>query len=324
VREGHATERPARAVGEAAGPRGDDALAGLASEAAGDVLLGAARMLEEVPTAFFALSRDWRFTYVNAHAERVLHTRREELLGGNVWALFPAAVGTDFEASYRHAMTTGEPVRFDARYPDPLNAWYEVRAWPTPGGLSVYFFDITERVEQQQRTERSARRAALTAAVTAELTRSLDPEETAGAVARALVPELADWCIVTLADVDESSVARGLRDIGWWHADPQARPVVERYVRHRLPALMDQSFLYRALRAGPVTVPSDATAAVQAVLTPGQARDDLGRLAPASAAVLPLRARGRTLGVISLFNGSGRPALGPEELALARDVSDRA
>ncbi|KAE8764837.1 SpoIIE family protein phosphatase [Georgenia thermotolerans] len=324
MKHGHASEPfPADEGGEAR-PRRDAALAGLVAESPGEVLLAAARMLEEVPTAFFALSTDWRFTYVNAHAERVLHASREELLGGNVWALFPAAVGTDFETSYRHAMTTGEPVRFDAHYPDPLNAWYEVRAWPTPVGLAVYFFDITERVELQQRTERSARHAALTAAVTAELTRSLDPEETAGAVARALVPELADWCIVSLAHVDESGAARGLRDIGWWHADPEARPVVERYVRYRMPALLDQSFLYRALRAGPVTVPSDATEAVQAVLAPGQAREDLGRLAPASAAALPLRARGRTLGAISLFNGSGRPSLGPEELALACEVSDRA
>ena len=305
-------------------PDGRVALVGLVIQTESDVLHSAARMLEEVPMAFFALSRDWRFTYVNAHAERVLHTSREELLGGDVWELFPAAARTDVETSCRHAMTTGEPVRFDAHYPEPLNAWYEVRAWPTPEGLSVYFLDITERVEQQQRTERSARHAALTAAVTAELTGSLDPEETAGAIARALVPALADWCIVTLVDVDESGFARGLRDIGWWHTDPAARPVVERYARHRMPALLDQSFLYRALRAGPLTVPSDATRAVQAVLAPGQARDDLGRLAPASAAVLPLRARGRTLGAISLFNGPGRPPLGPEELPLALEVSDRA
>ena len=113
-------------------------------------------VLESMPTAFFSLGTDWRFTYVNAEAERILGRPRGDLLGGDVWELFPASVGSDFETHYRQAMTSGEPAAFDAWYPPPLDAWYEVRAWPTPEGLSVYFSEVTERY----RTEQAARRRA--------------------------------------------------------------------------------------------------------------------------------------------------------------------
>ena len=54
-------------------------------------------------------------------------------------------MGSDFEAHYRGAAETGEERVFEAYYPAPLDAWYEVRAWPSPDGLSVYFLDVTER-----------------------------------------------------------------------------------------------------------------------------------------------------------------------------------
>ncbi len=45
----------------------------------------AARILESITDAFFALDREWRFTYVNAQAERLLFRARAALLGRNVW-----------------------------------------------------------------------------------------------------------------------------------------------------------------------------------------------------------------------------------------------
>jgi PAS domain-containing protein len=38
-------------------------------------------LLERVPDALFSLDRDWRFSYLNAAAERLLGSPREELLG---------------------------------------------------------------------------------------------------------------------------------------------------------------------------------------------------------------------------------------------------
>ena len=81
-----------------------------------------------------------------------------------IWELFPAAVGSDFEEHYRAAVGRARNV-FEACYPAPLDSWYEVRAWPSPDGLSVYFLDVTERRVAEESARRAARRLALIAEV---------------------------------------------------------------------------------------------------------------------------------------------------------------
>ena len=99
------------------------------------------RVLESMSSAFYQLDSEWRFTYVNSEAERLLGAGRTHLVGRSVWEEFPAAVGSEFEVNYRAAVATGRPVSFEAYYPPPLDGWYEVRAWPSPEGLAVYFVD---------------------------------------------------------------------------------------------------------------------------------------------------------------------------------------
>jgi PAS domain S-box-containing protein len=284
-----------------------------------------ARVLESIPTAFFSLDRQWRFGYVNAEAERVLERTREELLGGDLWELFPGALGSDFEAHYRRAMESGQPVAFEAYYPLPLDRWYEVRVWPGPDGLSVYFLDITARRNAQQEAESAAERASLTARITSELAESLEAEDAVARLAQLVVPALADWCVVTLVDdMDHGTDRRRLRDVGSWHGDPALRELVARYAAARLGSLTDEAYLTRALETSQVVTIEDAAPAIARVLRPGEARDILDVLAPGSAAVLPMRARGRTVGALSLFNDPGRGPISPEELVNAEEVAGRA
>ncbi len=284
------------------------------------------RVLEAMPAAFFSLDDAWRFSYVNAEAERLLGRPREELVGGVLWELFPAAASSDFEHFYRQAVASQEPVTFDAFYPEPLDAWYEVRAWPSPEGLSVYFNDVTSRRAAQQMMEEGARRSAMLARVTAELTRTLDGEQAVGRLATLVVPELADWSVVTLVD-DEvgGDWRRGLRDVGWWHADPRMRCVVDRYAARRIQALTDVSFVARALSSGePVLAPDHAYRTVAAVLAPGEAQDTFRELAPWSGVVVPLTGRGRTVGLLTLFRGPERPGFSSDDLVTLQDVAARA
>jgi diguanylate cyclase (GGDEF)-like protein/PAS domain S-box-containing protein len=103
-------------------------------------------ILESITDAFFALDGQWRFTYVNQRAEIVLEASREELLGNNVWQLFPGAVGTPIEREYRRAMAEGVSVALEEYY-EPLGRWFDISAYPSSEGLAVYFRDVTERHE---------------------------------------------------------------------------------------------------------------------------------------------------------------------------------
>ncbi|HEX5751386.1 MAG TPA: PAS domain S-box protein [Archangium sp.] len=99
--------------------------------------------LERITDAFIAFDRQWRFTYLNAEAERLLQRSRQELLGRDVWEEFPEAVHSAFHRQYHRAMAEQVPVCFEEYYP-PLSVWFEVRAYPSEDGLSIFFRDIQE------------------------------------------------------------------------------------------------------------------------------------------------------------------------------------
>lgn len=112
-------------------------------------------ILESITDGFFALDRDWRFTYVNSEGEQLIGFRRDEMMGRSIWEAYPQAVGTAFHREYTRAMQDRVPVEFESFYP-PLNAWFRVKAYPAEsGGLSVFYEDITER----KRAEEQLRRA---------------------------------------------------------------------------------------------------------------------------------------------------------------------
>lgn len=129
------------------------------------------RILESITDAFFAVDEDWTFTYVNAQAETLLERNRETLLGESLWDAFPEAVGTPFQDKYETAIEERTTVEFVEYYP-PLNRWFEVKAFPFEGGLSVYFDDVTERMQAREslRRERDLTEAIMNTSVAALVT----------------------------------------------------------------------------------------------------------------------------------------------------------
>ena len=101
-------------------------------------------VLDRVSDGFFAVDGDWRVTYINRAGEEFLDASAEELVGEVLWDSFPEAVGTAFHDAYHRAAETGEPTTFESYY-EPLESWFEVRAFPSESGLSVYFRDVTDR-----------------------------------------------------------------------------------------------------------------------------------------------------------------------------------
>lgn len=284
------------------------------------------RVLEAMPAAFVSLDRGWRYTYVNAEAEHMLGMRRDQLLGECVWELFPAAVGSSFERYYRQAVESGEPVMFQEYYPAPLDIWFEIRAWPTEDGLSVYFLNITDRCRAQALAEQVTKRWVLLAEVTAELAETLDGEQAVGRLAERLVPALADWCIVTVVDLDAAPGSlKQFRDVGWWHDEPAGRARLDLYARLRRSALIQESLVEEVLRTGRTRlVEHQASEVLAARLAPGQARSALLELAPGSFAAFPLRGRGNLVGVLTLCNAAARGPFSADDLATAAEIAERA
>ncbi len=106
-------------------------------------------ILESITDAFMALDENWRFTYANAEAGRLLEKDRDKLLGKYIWDEFPDAIGSTFHREYERARAERVTVTFEEYYP-PLGKWFEVHAYPSAEGLSIYFRDITDRKRSEE------------------------------------------------------------------------------------------------------------------------------------------------------------------------------
>ncbi|HEV2742728.1 MAG TPA: response regulator, partial [Rubrobacter sp.] len=172
--------------------------------------------------------------------------------------------------------------------------------------------DITER----KRAEEALR---LLAKASAELSSSLDYRATLTSVARLAVPQLADWCAVDILEEDGS-----LQRLAVAHQDPQkvelARELGERY-----PADPEApGGTYNVLRTGrPEFYPDVPEGMLEATARDEEHLRLLRDIGFTSAIIVPLTARSRTLGTITLVSAESGRHYGEADLRLAEDLARR-
>ncbi len=101
-------------------------------------------ILESISDAFYALDKDFNFTYFNTEAEKLLKISKDEALGKNVWQLFKPAVKTKLYDEYLKAVELRKTRSFEFYYSN-LKTWFQINAYPSENGLSVYFRNITDQ-----------------------------------------------------------------------------------------------------------------------------------------------------------------------------------
>jgi signal transduction histidine kinase len=107
------------------------------------------RMFDRMSDAYFAVDDGWTVTHANEAGGALLASAMNlpadaDVVGRSLWEEIPGARDTEFHDRYREAMETQEPVTFESHYA-PLDTWFDVRAYPSESGLSVYLHDVTER-----------------------------------------------------------------------------------------------------------------------------------------------------------------------------------
>lgn len=131
-------------------------------------------ILESITNAFCALSRDWRFTYVNAEAEKLLQRSRQELMGAVLWDTFPDSSDI-LQTELSRAATEQVPVKFETPCSD-LNRYFDIHAYPSADGLTVYFSDITDQKRIEAEQQKQQEREQLMAAIAQKVRQTLDLE----------------------------------------------------------------------------------------------------------------------------------------------------
>jgi PAS domain S-box-containing protein len=111
-------------------------------------------ILGSISDAFYAVDKNWKFTYFNKEAENLLLKKADEVLGKNIWELFPASADTSIRKIYQRVARTKNTESFEYYYPGN-GKWYEINAYPSQGGVSAYFKNIDERKQAAEKLEKA-------------------------------------------------------------------------------------------------------------------------------------------------------------------------
>jgi serine phosphatase RsbU (regulator of sigma subunit)/anti-sigma regulatory factor (Ser/Thr protein kinase) len=181
------------------------------------------------------------------------------------------------------------------------------------GALAIWGALLRERRAAEQR------RAALLAEAGALLNASLDEDATLRSVARLVVPEIADWCAV---DVVEPCGT--IRPIVAAHVDPAKVRMADEMRRRYPPPANDARGVAGVIRTGRAelyeTIGDEALAATAHDARHLELLDALGMT---SAMVVPMCARGRVLGAITLVAAESHRRFDGADLALADELARR-
>jgi PAS domain S-box-containing protein len=115
-------------------------------------------VLESISDAFYAVSPDWKYVIFNGAAEAYFGVSRRDVLGKDMWEVFPQGVGTPFETVCRRAMDQRKKAAFESPSRWRPDRTVEIRITPmTDGGIGVSLHDITERKRAEEARELLAR-----------------------------------------------------------------------------------------------------------------------------------------------------------------------
>ena len=168
--------------------------------------------------------------------------------------------------------------------------------------------------------EAGRRRAAFVAEASQELASSLDYEVTLAKVARLTVAVLGDWCTVQIVQDDGT-----IRRVAVAHADPSKEELVRSLLGRHEPEPDSDHPVPRVLRTGQPEVRNDVPAAFVAAAVPDpEHREVTSALRVGAYICVPLAARGRIIGAISVISADPNRRYTPADLSLAEALAARA
>ena len=205
-------------------------------------------------------------------------------------------------------------------------------------GEPRYFIAVVEDISERKRVEEerdlllvreqlaraeavaARRRLALLAAAGPTLSASLDYEDTLRRATRLLVPDLADWCLIDIAEEDGR-----VNQLAAAHADPEKEALLLKLGEHRTFGEDDPGSTAQVLRTGrSVLLPGlPDSAFYEREVGAGEYLEALRELEPRSLMSVPLLARGRTLGAMTLVSSRPDRRYDDEDLLLAENLAYR-
>ena len=263
-----------------------------------------------------------RINFVSEYVEKMLGYSTEEWLATpNFWLSIvhpddAERAAQEAAAIYASRKRGTSSFRWVAK--DGREVWVEAQSVvvcnesETPVGLRGVTMDITERKRAEDAQRFLAEASGLLAG-------SLDYETTLASVAKLAVPNLADWCVVHIIGDNGR-----LRQLAIVHSDP-AKEEAARKLQQRYPIDPESALgVPNVLRTGRAEFyPLVNEERLVAVARNEEVANLLRQLDLKSVMIVPLVARNRTLGAITLATAESNRLYDNTHLALAEDVAHR-
>jgi len=106
--------------------------------------------LSSIKDGFVILDKNGNYLYVNKVATKLLGKSESDLIGKHIWSEFPEDKGDIFYDNYQLAVKTNKPMSFE-NYFAPWNRWFENRIIPSNGTMLMFFHEITEIKETENK-----------------------------------------------------------------------------------------------------------------------------------------------------------------------------
>jgi len=190
----------------------------------------------------------------------------------------------------------------------------------TIGATCLDNIRLLEQTEQARaQLERAHERTSFLSQAGAMLEASLDIERTLGDVARMLVPRFAELCTVDVVGADGA-----IRRFGATAADPALQQALTELVSSYAVDPDSQNPVARVLRTGRTElIPDVADETLIPIAKDARHLELMRKAGGRTALLLPLRARGRSAGVLSLRWLDPHHAVDPADIALLEDLAAR-
>jgi PAS domain S-box-containing protein len=275
--------------------------------------IGNTAVFDKMVDSVAAYERDGTIRYVNPATCQLFGRSREALLGQVLWFVFPEARGNPVHRAFEHVARTGETQHFEHFYP-PRGRWYDNHVYLADERIWVIARDINDEKQAALRLDVLANASRVFAGAAADVRNGFE------GIARHVAELIGDMCSIRLLSADAKTFEAPL---GIWDVHPAFRELLQNNPSVASseaigPMILESGKAFVMTSIDPLSIAEQ--------IAPSERRRLVEQLGIHSVMVVPLRAEGRVLGILSVCRRQAgtRALFVDEDLELLEELADRA
>jgi PAS domain S-box-containing protein len=270
-------------------------------------------LFDKVVDSVACYERDGTVVYLNPVTCEIFGRSREALVGEVLWIVLPEMRDNAIHRNFEHVARTGQTQHFDHFYPSS-GRWYNSHVYLAEDLVWIIARDITDEKQAALRLDVLANASRVFAGAAADVRTGFE------SIARHVAELIGDLCSIRLLSADGQ---RFEAPLGLWDVHPAYRELLQ----DNPSVAASEAIGPELLSSGkPIVMNNREPRAVADRIAPVARRDLVERLGIHSTVIVPLKADGQVLGILSVCRRKEgtRVPYADEDVKLLEELSDRA